>query len=102
MRIGFIGGLSRSVRRMEEDAARAGYDLEVHDGNVAGRGSEAVRRVVSRADVVVIATDLNSHRGALTAKSEALRLGKPYLMIRGCSFAKLLGLLESVRRGVAA
>lgn len=96
MRIGFIGGLSRSVRKLEEEASRAGYDLEVHDGNAGGRGSDAVRRVVSRADVVVIATDLNSHRGVHTAKAEAVRLGKPYLMVRGCSFARLEGLLRTV------
>ena len=102
MRIGLIGGLSRNVRRLEEEARSAGYELEVHDGNAGGRGSDAVRRVVARADVVVIATDLNSHRGVLVAKSEATRLGKPFFLVRGMSFAKLPALLSGLAAASAA
>ena len=34
--------------------------------------------------------------------SEASRLGKPYVLVRGCSFAKLEGLLAAVTHRSAA
>jgi hypothetical protein len=102
IRIGWVGGMTRIEQRIEAEAAQLGYELEFHDGNVTGKRARTLRSLVQRCDVVVVSTDRNSHRGALTAKEEARLAGKPLVMMRACGLARLGDVLNEVTLAVSA
>ncbi len=84
-KIGWVGGLSRLGGPLEEAAARAGYELQFHDGDVKGNRSKALREIVRRSKALVIAVGLISHQGALTAREEARNAGIPVVFVRKAS-----------------
>jgi hypothetical protein len=61
MRVGIIGGTEKNLTRFEEVAEEEGCEVEFHDGRLAGRGSEALETLLSRCDVIVLITRINSH-----------------------------------------
>lgn len=93
MKIGWVGGLDRSKALFCEVAQRAGHTLEMHEGRVGGRGSEALEGLVARCDVLVIVTDLNSHGGVLHAKRLARRAGRRSMIVRRGSITALQRIL---------
>lgn len=98
MRIAIIGGREKNQVDLIQIAEAAGYELEFHDGYSSGRGSHVIRNVVSRAELVVIITEINSHSGVFIAKREAQRFKKPTMVIRNFSSARLRGLIAALDR----
>ena len=79
MRIGIVGGAEKALSRVRyEQLARShGCSVEFHDGHTEGRGSETLRSLVARCDVVVIITRVNSHN--------AVRLARRMIRQHGCA-----------------
>ncbi len=98
MKIAWIGGLDRNERALEEQAAAAGHVLLFHCGDVRGRGSEELKGLVKRADVVVVCTSVNSHGGVLVAKKHARQAGRPVVISRSGSASMLEQLLRQLPR----
>ncbi|MBE7482649.1 MAG: DUF2325 domain-containing protein [Polyangiaceae bacterium] len=101
MRIGWIGGLSRDSRRLCVIAERAGHALDTHSGVVHGRGVEEIQAIVSRADLIVLVTDLNSHGGAAVTKRFCRLYGRELLVLKRCGaarFREVVSQLGSPRR----
>jgi|SRR5580658_5382687 hypothetical protein len=96
MRIGWVGGLDRSKALFEELAMRAGHTLEMHEGHVGGRGSLILEGVVTRCDVLVIVTELNSHGGVMHAKRLARRAGRKSVIVRKGSITSLQRVIASL------
>jgi hypothetical protein len=71
MRVAFIGGLDRLADALTEAGRSAGIDVEVHTGNVKGRGADALEAIVRRSDHVIVVTGTNSHGGVRLAKQYA-------------------------------
>ena len=97
LRVGWVGGLTRSEHLVEAAAKRAGCHVEFHDGNVTGHRSKALRNLIHRSDVVVVMTELNSHRGVLTAREEARLAGRPIIMLRKAGLSRLEEMLGELR-----
>lgn len=98
MRIAVIGGRYKNEAQLARIARAAGYELEFEEGHTKGRGMDGVRIAVSRSDLVVIVTDVNSHGAVHTAKKAARQLGRPTLIIQNFSAARLCRLLEALER----
>lgn len=97
MRIGVIGGRHRNAAQLAQMAAGAGHELELHEGDVHGRGAGEVRCLVARSDLVVIVTGINSHGGVNVAKKAARQLRRPTLVIDRLGTARLSRLLEALQ-----
>ena|SRR5689334_13185047 len=96
MRIGWVGGLTRNDAIYERMAATAGHTIEFHNGRVGGRGADDLRRLIERADFVVILTEINSHGGVTQAKRLAQKLGRGTMVIRACGVARFEAFLEAL------
>jgi Uncharacterized protein conserved in bacteria (DUF2325) len=99
-RIALIGGIERSHRALARAVAELGHVLEVHDGEVGGRGVHVIESLVGRSDIVIIAIGINSHGGALIAKDFARRRGRPSFFIRKPSVSSLLRVLRGLEARV--
>jgi len=97
MNIALIGGVERREAELERIARHAGHRLECHGGHVGGRGADALRAVIERADVVVIQTFVNSHGSMYLAKRVARQLGKILLVVRTCGPARLEALCDDLQ-----
>jgi len=93
MNIALIGGVERREADLGRIARRAGHRLEYHGGHMGGRGAEALRAAIERADLVVIQIAVNSHGSMYLAKKLARQLGKVLLVVRTCGPARLEALL---------
>lgn len=83
MRIGIVGGLDRNARDLEAIAAARGHRLEVHTGGLAGPASAAgLRALVTRADLVIVLTDVNSHNAVRMARRQARLRHTPLRLLR--------------------
>lgn len=98
MRITVIGGREKDEARLSEIAAAAGHRLEFETGHVHGQGVEAIQAAVSRSELVVILTAVNSHGAVHVAKRAARRFRKPTLIIDKISGARLRGLIDAIER----
>lgn len=98
MRIAVIGGREKNEVELTRIAQESGYDIELHDGHVAGRGAGTIRAAVARSDLAVIVTDINSHGAVFVAKKAARLHQKPTLVIRKFSSARLRGLIDALER----
>ena len=96
MRITWIGGLDRNEQQLMKIAAQAGHRLELHHGDVGGRGSNEMRAAIARADLVIILTDVNSHGGVLLAKKVCRQLGRATMVTRRCGTSRFQQLLEAL------
>ena len=96
MRIAVIGGRYKNEGQLSRIAEARGYELEFEEGHTAGRGMEGVRKAVSRSELVVIVTDINSHGAVHTAKKAARQLDRPTLIIQNFGAARLSRLLEAL------
>jgi hypothetical protein len=95
MHICLVGGIKRSTEQLVRAAEEAGHSMEAHFGDVGGRGGEKLARSVERADLVVIAIEINSHGGARQAKELAQKKGCPFVTIRKPSVSALERLFRS-------
>ncbi len=96
MRIAMIGGLSRNDRLFESLAKEHGHTLELHDGHVSGRGTDALRSVVTRAELLVLTPDVNSHAAVQLGKRLARELSVPFVVLRTCGVSRFRALLEAL------
>jgi hypothetical protein len=88
--------MDRSQADMERLAHQRGHSIELHTGDVRGRGADALRGVVERAELVLVLTDLNSHGGVQLAKRLCQRLGRPSVVMKRCGSARFAHLLDAL------
>lgn len=93
MRVAFIGGLDRLADALTEAGRAAGVDVEVHTGNVKGRGADALEAIVRRSDHVIVVTGVNSHGGVKLAKQFAHPATRVWI-VRACGLALAKKVLE--------
>ncbi len=95
MRIAVIGGRYRNETQLLRTARAMGHELEFEEGHTHGRHVDAIRTAVTRADLVVIVTDVNSHGGVQVAKRVARQVDRPTLIIQNFGVARLCRLLDA-------
>lgn len=96
MRIGWIGGLTRNESQISRMAEWAGHSLEFHSGDMSGSGADQLRRLVERADFVVLVTEINSHGAVILTKKLCHRLGRGSLVMRSCGTSRFQALLDAL------
>ena len=94
IRVCLIGGVDRSPALLSRAAASVGAEVEHHTGHMTGRGADGLAGAISRADLVVILTDVNSHNAVLAARRLAVARGRRYVLMRRCSPRNLVALIE--------
>lgn len=98
MRIALVGGVERNETTLQRLAESHGHRLDYHGGHMKGRGVDEMDRFVSRADVVIVSTDVNSHTAVMYARKAARRLNRELILVRNCNptrFSELLTELEA-------
>lgn len=98
MRIGIVGGLDRAGSVLSRMAAVAGHELLLHDGSMSSCGARALERLVERADLVLVLTDVNSHGAVRHARQILRERGRSPLLLRRCGSVRFAALLEAMRR----
>ncbi len=98
MRIAIIGGLDRNENRYTEIASLSGHTIESHNGRIHGRGSDEIKKIISRASLVVIQMTVNSHGGVHLAKRMTRKEHKPALIIPRLGRSGLEMLLDRINR----
>ena len=101
MRIGLIGGLSRSETSFAKIASDAGHELEFHTGEISRHGAGRLRRLVERSDFIIILTGINSHQAVWLAKRAVREFMRPSVVMNKCgpdAFRELLDLLDGPER----
>ncbi len=101
MRIGWVGGVQRYEVQLERLAAAAGHRLEYHDGDVRGRGAQALEGLVERCQLIVIVTETNSHGAVLLARKLARQRNRSTLLLRKSGIAGLTRLLEAIDKATS-
>ena len=96
MKIGWIGGLTRNEAQLIRMAQWAGHTLEFHSGEMSGSGSDQLRRLIDRADFLVLVTEINSHGAVILTKKLCHRLGRGTLVIRSCGTSRFQALLDAL------
>ncbi len=96
MRISWIGGLTRNEAQISRMAEWAGHSLEFHSGEMSGSGADQLRRLVERADFVVLVTEINSHGAVILTKKLCHRLGRGSLVMRSCGTSRFQALLDAL------
>ena len=96
MRIAWVGGVERNEGDLVELAAKAGHELDFHGGHMGGRGTVELRRVVERADLVVILTDVNSHGAVQIARKLCRQIGRPLMLTRRCGASRFQRFLDEL------
>ena len=81
---------------MERLANQRGHSVEFHTGDVRGRGADALRGIVERAELVLVVTDLNSHGGVQLAKKLCGRFGRASMVVKRCGNARFASLLDAL------
>jgi hypothetical protein len=94
MTIGIVGGVERDRIKYLRLAESHGHGLEYHHGHTGGRGTEVLRAMVARCDLVVIITDIASHGGVKVAREAAQLAGRRVMLTRRCSASGFVRLLE--------
>ena len=102
MRVGIIGGAERNELQYRRVAEEAGHELEFHSGKLSSCGSSSLEALVKRCDLVVIATDTNSHAAVRTARSLMRSRGTTPLLIRRMGVSRLAELLANTEQSAAA
>jgi hypothetical protein len=97
VRIALIGGLDRTEQELATIAARAGHVVELHTGHMNGRGAETLKSAITRADLVVLVTEVNSHGAVQLARKLCQRAGKSPLLVRKCGGARFAQICEALR-----
>jgi hypothetical protein len=98
VRVAVIGGLERHEAELERRAEHFGHTVEFHRGKMGGRHTEELEAIVSRSELVIIVTQVNSHGAMYVAK----RLARRALVARTCSPSRFRSILESVSAGPQA
>jgi hypothetical protein len=99
MRVAFVGGMDRNESALIDAGRKRGIEVEVHYGDVKGRGADALAGVISRADQVIVVTGTNSHGGVKLAKQYAHEHGKQVWIMRACGLSLAKRVLDDVATG---
>lgn len=102
MRVGIIGGAERNELQYRRVANEAGHELEFHSGKLSSCGSSSLEALVKRCDLVVIATDTNSHAAVRAARGLMRSRGTSPLLIRRLGVSRLAELLAGANEAAAA
>ena len=97
MRIAVIGGLDRAEADLQTIASRAGHVVELHTGHMNGRGAETLKSAITRADFVILVTDVNSHGAVQLARRLCQRAGRSPLIVRKCGAARFAQIADALR-----
>jgi Uncharacterized protein conserved in bacteria (DUF2325) len=95
MRIAVIGGRERSDEQLARIAARSGYELEFHPGDLHG-GVQELKSAVARSTLVVVVTEINSHGAVSVAKRAARQFERPLLVMRKLTVARMKLLIAAL------
>jgi hypothetical protein len=95
MKVGIIGGAERNELQYRRVAEQLGHELEFHSGKLSSCGSSSLEALVRRCDLVVIATDTNSHAAVRTARSLMRSRGASPILMRRLGVSRLAELLGS-------
>jgi hypothetical protein len=97
MRIGIVGGLDRNARDLEGIALACGHHLELHTGGLAGAASAAgLRALISRSDLVIVLTDVNSHNAVRMARRHARLRRTPLRLLRRLGATQFAAFLRAL------
>jgi hypothetical protein len=96
MRVAFIGGLDRLDRALTDLGRAKGIEVEVHYGDVRGRGADALAAIIRRSDHVIVVTGTNSHGGVRLAKQFAHDSGARVWIMRACGLALAKRVLDDI------
>jgi hypothetical protein len=100
VRIGIVGGLDRNASDLKGIARASGHDLELHTGGVAGPGSASgLRSLVTRSDLVLVLTDINSHNAVRMARRQARQTGVPLRLLSRLGATQFTALLRALQPG---
>ena len=103
MRIGIVGGaecVESEYRRVVKDTC---HQLEFHSGHMTSGGARALQTMMTRCDLVVIITDVNSHAAVSKARRMARSAGRAPIFARRFGVRGLQALLEeSARQSTSA
>jgi Uncharacterized protein conserved in bacteria (DUF2325) len=105
MRIGMVGGLDRNEWSYKQMAQQAGHEVEFHTGHVGARGNISLENLINRVDMLIIATDVNSHGAVLLARRLVRARGISLMIVRRCGpsrFTELLASLDNHRAAASA
>jgi hypothetical protein len=94
MRVGIVGGLDRSGHAFQRVAREHGHEVEHHTGDMHGHASLELERLVDRADLVVIVTEINSHIAVQLTRRLLRARARPPVLVRRLGVARLLALLD--------
>lgn len=98
MRVGIVGGAERNELQYRRVAEEAGHQLEFHSGKLSSCGSASLDALVRRCELVVIATDTNSHAAVRSARALMRTLGTSPVLVRRLGVSRLVELLASVEQ----
>ncbi|MEZ4406543.1 MAG: DUF2325 domain-containing protein [Polyangiales bacterium] len=96
MRIALIGGVERNENALSRIAAEHGHTLDYHGGHMKGRGVTDMERVVERADLIIVTTDVNSHTAVMVARKAARRFDRDLRLVRNCNPTRFRELLDGL------
>ena len=82
MRIGIIGGAECGEPSLRAVASEGGHELEFHRGQTSSRSSASLEAMMARCDLVVIATDVNSHGAVRLARELGRAAGREPVLCR--------------------
>lgn len=92
-RVFVIGGVERSQHDLERVAKEKGWEFDYHGGHMQGRGTTTLETRVGRADLVLVATDVNSHGATKHARALCDKHGKKFVLVRSCGTSRFRDLL---------
>lgn len=93
MRIGIIGGAECGEPVLREVAEAGGHELEFHRGATSSRSSASLEAMVHRCDLVVIATEVNSHGAVRLARELGRASSRPPVLCRRIGRSRLRALI---------
>ena len=97
MKIGIIGGVDRSSSLLQQVAEARGHQLEIHTGVMSSAvAASNLRALISRSELVVVVTDVNSHNAVRSARREAKLRKRPLRIVRRMGSAQFAALLRGL------
>jgi hypothetical protein len=96
MRVALVGGIQRFEAEIARRAETLGHSVEFHRGRVGGRKAAGLEAIVSRSELVIIVTEVNSHGAMYVAKKAAAQEGKRAVIVRNCTPSSFGALLARV------
>ncbi len=91
-----LGGAERLAASLVATAEQRGHRLEYHHGHPNARGLSTLLGAMSRADVVVIVTGVNSHGAVHFARDHVRKNGIASLIAKSFGTAHLSRLLDAL------